>query len=31
MYSSLLAEYMYQMHRVKIIWTPAYLDEQPPF
>lgn len=28
---STLAEYIWAMHGVSIIWTPSAADEQPPF
>ena len=31
MYSSILEEYIYQIHGVRVVWAPSYPGEEPPF
>lgn len=31
MWSAILTDYIYQMHGVRVIWTPSKPNEEPPF
>jgi len=31
MYSSVLEEYIYQIHGVRVVWTPSQPGQEPPF
>jgi hypothetical protein len=31
MWSRILSEYIYEMHGVRVIWTPSTSDDEPPF
>ena len=31
MYSRILAEYIYQIHGVRVVWTPEQPGQEPPF